>query len=114
MGRTSRSGPGRKWEEVDALYEKALLDWKDSLARHEEAVREREALKSDWVQKCKVLYTEWAKDLGVVMGNMKDTFPRGINGFPMIRAIQMIHKEDWIRIRDAIVREQERAKGIEI
>lgn len=101
-------------KEIDDLHQQALLDWKDSLAQHEEAVREREALKADWVEKSKVLYVEWAKDLGVVMGNMKDTFPRGINGFPMFHAIQMIHKEDWIRIRDAIVREQERAKEIEI
>lgn len=101
-------------EEVDALYEKALLEWKDSLAQHEEAVREREALKAEWEKKYKVLYAEWAGDLGVVMGNMKDTFPRGINGFPMFHAIQMVHKEDWARIRGAIVREQERAKEIEI
>ena len=101
-------------EEVDATHAEAIRAWEDSLSKHEEAVREREALKADWENKNRELITEWAQDIGVVMGNMKDTFPRGINGFPMFHAIQMIHKEDWVRIRSALIREQERAKEIEV
>ncbi len=101
-------------KEVDALYERALKEWESSLAQHEEAVREREALKADWVEKSKALYAEWTQDIGVIMGNMKDTFPRSINGYPIFHSFNLIHKEDWVRIREAIAREQERAKEIEI
>ena len=39
---------------------------------------------------------------------MKDAGPRGINGFPMFFSLSVLHKEDWERVKAAILREQER------
>jgi len=61
-----------------------------------------------------VFMQEWTQDLGAICGGMEDAFPQGINGYPMFHKIKIIHKEDWARIFAACVREQDRAKDLEV
>jgi len=35
------------------------------------------------------------KDLGMIIGDMKNTFGRAVNGYPMFSAVQCINKADW-------------------
>jgi hypothetical protein len=58
------------------------------------------------------VFSEWAEDVGAIVGNMKDALPRGINGYPMIGSIRLIHKDDWERIYAAVRREQDRAQSL--
>ncbi len=100
--------------EVDALYEESLRVWEESLSKHEADVAARNLLREEWSTKYKAFMSEWAEDLGVVFGNMKDTFPRAINGFPMFHSVSMVHKEDWTRIKTALIREMERSRELEV
>ncbi len=93
---------------IDAEYEQVIAEWEASLDAHEEVSAERQRLYDEWVEKHDRIFSEWGSDIGVLMGDMKDAFPRGINGYPMFHACLPIHKDDWKRIRTAIMREQDR------
>lgn len=62
--------------------------------------------------------TEWnsarEKDFGVFYSYMKDAGPRGINGYPIFYSVGALHADDWKRIYTAVVREQERAKTLDV
>jgi hypothetical protein len=93
---------------IDTEHEQALAEWEASLDAHEGVAAERQRLYDEWVEKHDLIFSEWGSDIGVLMGDMKDAFPRGINGYPMFHACLAIHKEDWERIRTAIIKEQDR------
>ena len=93
---------------IDTEHEQAVAEWEASLDAHEEVSAERQRLHDEWVEKHDRIFSEWGVNIGVVMGDMKDSFPRGINGYPMFHACQPIHKDDWERIQAAIVKEQAR------
>ena len=112
MDAADRDAEARKL--VDEQHEQACRDWQEALSKHEEALAERQKLREEWDAKHKIFYEEWVRDVGAVVGNIKDTFPRSINGLPMFHTVQFVHREDWVRIRAAILREQEKAKDIEI
>lgn len=95
-------------ERINKAYEEALEEWQKALDEHPEKAAEREALRKDWIARHDELFSEWGADVGVLMGDMDDSFPRGINGYPMFHAMKVIHKDDWDRIRTAIIREQDR------
>jgi len=95
-------------ERINKAYEEALEEWQEALDGHPEKVAEREALRKDWIARHDELFSEWGADVGVLMGEMKHSFPRGVNGYPMFHSMRVIHKDDWDRIRTAIIREQDR------
>lgn len=99
---------------VDEAHEKALQEWRESLSKHEEALAERERLREDWEQRSLQVYKEWTQDVGVIFGKMEHTFPRSINGLPMFHQIQILHKEDWERVKVALIREQKRTDELDV
>jgi hypothetical protein len=101
-------------DRVDQEYKLRLEEWQASLDQHREAVQERERIVQEWESRYRELNQTWLQDVGVLMGNLKETFPRSINGYPIFSAFQVIHREDWERIRKALDKEAERAKNIEI
>ena len=98
----------RACKTIDASHEEAVAAWRDSLPAHEEAKTARQAAYDNWVEKHDRIFADWGADVGEIMGRMTDAFPRGVNGYPMFHAVQVIHKDDWERIEAAIVREQDR------
>jgi hypothetical protein len=93
---------------LDAAYEETMTAWRDSLPAHEDAKAARQKAHDDWVEKHDRIFADWGANIGEIMGHMKDSFPRGINGCPMFHAVTVIHKDDWSRIEAAIIREQSR------
>lgn len=89
---------------IDTEHDQAVAQWEASLPVRDE----RQAAYDEWVEKHDRIFADWGSNMGVVMGDMKDSFPRGINGYPMFHACQPIHKDDWKRIETAIQREQDR------
>ncbi len=102
----------RTRREIDEAHNAAVEAWKASLPQHEEATAAREAAIKDWTARHDEAFAEWGHDIGEIMGRMKDTFPRSINGCPMFHTVTLIHKDDWSRIEAAIIREQERSADI--
>lgn len=47
-------------------------------------------------------------NIGQIIGDMKDTFGRAVNGYPIFHSCRFIHKEDWNIIREK-VRKMEKA-----
>jgi len=101
-------------EKVDAAYAEEVGQWKSTLDAHEEKVAERQRLHDEWVARHDDMFSEWMDDLGVMWGHTRDSFPRGINGFPMFYEVGTVHKEDWERVRVAVEREIERSKTFEV
>lgn len=99
---------------IDAAHEKAVAEWQASLPGHEAAKIARQKAHDEWKARYNHTFREWLADLGEIMGRMKDSFPRGINGFPMFHTITLIHKDDWERIEAAIMREQERRSSLSV
>lgn len=97
---------------IDEAHDAAVEAWEASLPQHAEAVEAREAAIKDWISRHDEVFAEWGHDIGEIMGRMKDTFPRSINGCPMFHTVTLIHKDDWSRIEAAIIREQERSADI--
>jgi len=100
--------------EIDATHEAAIEAWEAKLAVHTDRQAERQATHDEWVARFDVVFDEWRNNIAVVAGNVKDTFPRSINGYPMFHAIALIGHDDWKRIRAAVIREQDRAKTLEV
>jgi uncharacterized protein YecT (DUF1311 family) len=97
---------------IDEAYNQALEDWQESIEDFERKAPEREAARQAWIEEHDAIFSEWGSQVGVLMGDMDDAFPRGINGYPMFSAMKVIHKDDWDRIRAAIIREQDREIAI--
>jgi hypothetical protein len=98
----------RTRREVDEAHNVTVEAWEANLPQHAEAVEAREAAIKDWTARHDEAFAEWGHDIGEIMGRIKDSFPRGVNGYPMFYAVQAIHKDDWSRIEAAILREQGR------
>jgi len=43
-------------------------------------------------------------NIGQIIGDMKDTFNMGVNGYPIFHSCRFIHKEDWKLIRSKVRR----------
>jgi hypothetical protein len=100
--------------EINAAHDAAVEAWQVSLDQHTEAVEAREAARQDWFDRYSEHFAEWGADVGVIAGDMRKTFPRSINGYPIFHAIRVVHRDDWTRIEAAIIREQERSATIEV
>ena len=50
------------------------------------------------------------KDLGMIIGDMKDTFNMAVNGYPMFSAVQCINTVDW---KDIFEMYQEKKQALE-
>ena len=98
--------------EINAAHDAAVEAWQASLDQHTEAVAAREAARQDWFDRYAEHFAEWGADVGVLVGDMRKTFPRSINGYPIFHAFWVIHRDDWERIEAAVVREQEREISI--
>jgi len=104
----------RARREIDAAHNAAIEAWEASLDQHAEAVAAREAARQDWIDRYDELFAEWGADVGVLAGDMRKTFARSINGYPIFHAFKIVHRDDWKRIEAAIIREQERSISIEV
>lgn len=89
-------------------HQAAYKNWETTqLAEYHQKLAAWEALNEK-------LYTGWVQDIGCLIGDMKNTFPRSINGYPMFHAYYVVHKDDWKRIAAAVNRELDRAKNLEV
>ena len=43
-------------------------------------------------------------NVGQIIGDVKDTFKMGVNGYPIFHSCRFIHKEDWKLIREKVRR----------
>lgn len=101
-------------EKVDGEYAKILEGWRASLDQHKDAVEKREDLRNEWVARYNKIFKDWAEDFGPLYGELKNSFPRSINGYPMFYEVGLLHKEDWTRIRAAVDNELDRQKSISV
>jgi hypothetical protein len=90
-----------------AIYKEERGAWEAATAEHKEA-------EAQWVEVHDRVFERWSEDIGVLVGDTKDAFPRGVNGYPMFHAFSAVHREDWVRIRDAIDREEERRDNVQV
>jgi len=81
------------WAKADREYRKAYLVWERIIG---------------------VAYQHHFQNLGVFWEWMKDAGPRSVNGYPIFFSCRIMNRTDWLRARDAIIREQERRESIEI
>jgi hypothetical protein len=100
--------------EIDAAYQERVDAWMVEMAAHQERNAAREKVREEWLAKHSRIFSRWAEDVGCLLGDMKNTFPRAINGFPMFHALSIVHREDWERIDKAARREIERMENIEV
>jgi hypothetical protein len=99
---------------VDAEYEKVLEEWREELQQNADRNAERERVNQEWKDRYHRIFCRWGEDIGVFIGDMRKTFPRAINGYPMFFEFEIVHREDWARIYKALCREIERSKEIEV
>jgi hypothetical protein len=100
--------------QIDADYDAEIKKWEAELSSHKERNAAREAAKAAWVEKYERIFSRWGEEIGCLVGDMKNTFPRSINGYPMFHAFQVVHRDDWARIDAAARREAERMQNIEV
>lgn len=116
-------------KEADAAHEAALTEYRANLTAHRAVMsRWRGAVKAwrDEYEKLRPAREAWEvnrnayfdklkADLGVIYGYHKDAIgQRAINGFPMLHSCALLHREDWELVRNAIDRELDRQKDIEL
>jgi hypothetical protein len=94
--------------------EATLREWEQRGPEREAALREWEQREEEWREAAVKFRAEWLQEVGVLVGRLKDALPSGINGFPVFSRFQIIHREDWQRIRTALLREQERLNEFEV
>ena len=114
---------------ADAAHEVALTEYRANLAAHRAEVDEWRGAVKAWREECERFHPEreaWEvnrnayfdklkSELGVIYGYTKDAIgQRAINGFPMLSSCALLHREDWELVRNAIDRELERQKEIEL
>lgn len=99
---------------IEAKHDLAVKAWQAALIVHTGRAEARQRLYDEWVERHDRIFSRWSEDIGAIVGNMKDTFPRAINGYPMFHAIQTVHKDDWTRVRKAVEREQTRQRKLEV
>lgn len=99
---------------VDEEYEKTLADWRVLLEKSAERNAERERRNKEWVARYNRVFSRWGEEIGVLVGDMKKTFSRSINGYPIFFEFSIVRPDDWERIRNALIREIGRSKDIEV
>ena len=57
---------------------------------------------------------ELYRDYGCIYGDVKDAFPRSINGYPMFHTVGALHRDDWERAKKAILKFQKMEQELEI
>ena len=98
----------------DATFEAAVVERERLLEVWERRHADAEAVRERWIETHDRVFGRWSEDIGVLVGDIKDAFPRGVNGYPMFSACRTIHREDWERARKAIDLEEERRKEIPV
>ena len=99
---------------VDAAYEETLVGWREELVAHAERTAWRDASIQEWQDLYGRVFAGWASEVGVLLGDMRKAAPRSINGYPIFFGFEMIHREDWARMRKALVRECARSQTLEV
>ncbi len=56
----------------------------------------------------------WIESIGVVYEYMDKAGPRSINGMPIFFSCRFVHRDDWERARQAIIKEEARRANIEV
>jgi hypothetical protein len=107
-------GYAASMEADKADFDKAMVAYKEEREVWDTATAEYEQNKAHWIETHDRVFSRWSDDIGVLVGDMKDTFPRSINGFPMFHTFSTIHREDWVRIREAIDKEEARRGNIQV
>lgn len=78
-------------------YDEQVRLWKDRVSADNAAYALREEeYKARWTR----VYAYWGRNIGALLGRMKDALPMGINGYPMFTAVQILHKDDWSVLAD--------------
>lgn len=57
---------------------------------------------------------KFEQEIGCFWGPMKSTLPRGLNGYPMLMEMGIMHVEDWAKVRKVLVREQQRRQDLDL
>ena len=52
--------------------------------------------------------------LGIIYEYMSAALSRTINGMPTFMSCRLMHKDDWARAKQAILREEERQKELQV
>jgi hypothetical protein len=107
-------GYAASMEADKADFDRAMAVYKEERSAWEAATAEHEEVKAGWVEVHDRVFGRWSEDIGVLVGDIKDAFPRGVNGYPMFHAFSTIHREDWMRVREAIDREEERRGNVQV
>ena len=55
-----------------------------------------------------------ASQLGIIYEYIDKAMPRAINGMPCFMSMHVMHRDDWARCREAIIREQERRQEVSL
>lgn len=54
------------------------------------------------------------EQIGCIWEFMSAAGPTAINGYPIFVSCRLMHKDDWVRAKEAIMREEERRANIEV
>jgi hypothetical protein len=100
--------------DIDAEHEKAVEAWAVEMAKYQERIADRKAAHDSWVEAHGRIFSRWTSDIGVLMGDLRKTAPRSINGYPIFFEFSIVHREDWRRIHEAWARESQRRSQIEV
>lgn len=57
---------------------------------------------------------EREKEIGIFWARLSASLPRGVNGYPMLTEMRIMHVEDWGRARKALIRESERRAELDL
>ena len=99
---------------MDVAYDALVAEWEAVLALNAERAKERDSVREAWVEKNDRVFSRWGEDIGVLMGDMRKTFPRSINGYPLFQSFRILQPGDWARIDAACRRETARLATLEV
>ena len=99
---------------IDASHKEALSAFPEVMGAWEESIKDATEAKAEWIEKHDRIFKTWGSEIGCLIGEMKNTFPRSINGYPMFHTFFVVHPDDWKRIHTACVRESERMATLEV
>lgn len=54
------------------------------------------------------------QEIGCFWGPMKSALPRGINGYPMLMEMGIMHIEDWAKAHKVLIREYQRRQELDL
>jgi hypothetical protein len=92
-----------------------MSEWRERVKTWEGECEKLRPEREAWEAGRTAYFDKLKADLGVIYGYHKDAIgQRAINGFPMLASCGLLHREDWELVRNAIDRELDRQKDIEL